>query len=364
MIKPKIVLPNYNECLVNVSSSILKRFNVKDEHNSLKEVDEIINNYKKIVFILFDGMGTYILDEHLNQDSFLQKHKKRDITSVFPPTTASATTSFLTCKNPNENLWLGWHMYFKDIDDDLILFYNSGYYNVDKKYENYTNNHLPNIDILERIKQNGYKTKRINSFDNLMDLNDFEKEILDFLNDDSEGFMYAYHTEPDHLMHLNGTKHNIVHNTILNIEKMVKDLANKIDEDTLIIVSADHGHIDCNLIDLYLDEDIKNNLKVKPFGDSRMLMFNPINNDKFYQDFRHKYGGAFDLYTKEEIIENKLFGDKENNPKFYDLLGDYIAIGKSNYFMDYCINNTNDMKSVHSGYSINEMIIPLILINK
>ena len=361
---PKTILPNYNECLVNVSSSILKRFNVDDNHKTLKEVDEVIKNYKKIVFILFDGMGSFILDEHLKKDSFLQQHKKRDITSVFPPTTAAATTSFLNCKNPNETGWLGWHMYFKDINEDLIMFFNQGYYDSSIKVDNYTYNYLPTVDILKRIKDNGYRSKRINSFDNLMDLKEFENQILDFLKDKEEGFMYAYHTEPDHLMHINGTKNEIVYQQIKSINEMVQDLSKKIDDETLIIVSADHGHIDCDLINLYVDENIKNNLKVKPFGDSRILMFNPIDKDKFYSYFKRNYGGAFDLYTKEEIIKNKLFGDKEDNPKFKDLLGDFIAIGKSNYFMDYCEREINDMKSVHSGYTENEMIVPLILITK
>lgn len=361
--KPKIVLPNYDRCLVNISSSILRRFNIKDEHKTLKELDEILPNYKKVILVLFDGLGSFIMDKHLDKNSFLQSHKKCDISSVFPPTTAAATTSLLTCKNPNETGWLGWHMYFKEIDKDLIMFRNEGYYN-DEKEENYSYKYLPIVDILSIIKDNKYITKRINSFDGLDSLNDFENEILKFDNEVDEGFMYAYHTNPDHLMHLKGTNSSEVHDLIIDIDKMMEDLSERISDDSLVIMVADHGHIDCELINLYLDENIKNNLVVKPYCDNRATMFRVKDKNKFYDYFKHTYGGVFDLYSKEEVLEKKLFGNFENNPKFYDLLGDFIAIGKGHYYLDYIENEPFVLKSVHSGYTEQEMIVPLVLINR
>ena len=124
----EILLPNYQKCLVNLSSSILKRFGVNDIHSSLANIDDLLSNYKHIVFVLFDGMGSYVLDKHLSKNSFLQRNKQDDISSVFPPTTAAATTAFLSCHNPNETAWLGWHLYFDDLKQDLVLFSGQNYY--------------------------------------------------------------------------------------------------------------------------------------------------------------------------------------------------------------------------------------------
>lgn len=44
--------------------------------------------------------------------------------SVFPPTTTSATTSFLTGLTPSEHHWYGWDMYFQDSNETISLFLN------------------------------------------------------------------------------------------------------------------------------------------------------------------------------------------------------------------------------------------------
>lgn len=68
----------------------------------------------------------------------------------------------------------------------------------------------------------------------------------------------------------------------------------------------------------------------------------------------------FDLYTKEEIIESKLFGDGNKNVIFRDALGYYLAITKTNNTI---IEEPSDaLKSQHAGYTDDEILIPLIVI--
>ena len=54
----KIIMPNYEECITNLSNSILKHFNLKTYHNTLPFIDDILDkNYKNIIVILCDGLG-------------------------------------------------------------------------------------------------------------------------------------------------------------------------------------------------------------------------------------------------------------------------------------------------------------------
>ena len=39
----KIVKPNYNECLTNLSNSILKHFKINPFHNTIPFIDKICN---------------------------------------------------------------------------------------------------------------------------------------------------------------------------------------------------------------------------------------------------------------------------------------------------------------------------------
>ena len=69
------------------------------------------------------------------------------------------------------------------------------------------------------------------------------------------------------------------------------------------------------------------------------------------------------LYSKQEIIESKLFGYGKPNELFEDALGDYIAIA---YETGKCIVSSGDdvYVSHHAGYSDDEIYVPLILVDK
>ena len=111
-----------NNSLVNLSNSILKHFGVEPFHDTIPEVDELLKGHKKVVAVLFDGMGQNIVRMHLKENSFIRSHYMTTINSTYPPTTAAATTAFLTGKYPIETGWLAWDEYIKDYDRNIILF--------------------------------------------------------------------------------------------------------------------------------------------------------------------------------------------------------------------------------------------------
>ena len=105
-----MVLKNdYNECITNLACSIRKHFDLEYKHNTLDYVDKILdkNKPKNVVVILFDGMGSRILDRTLDKNDFFIKNKYKEITSVFPATTTAATTSMMTGLNPVEHGYTG-----------------------------------------------------------------------------------------------------------------------------------------------------------------------------------------------------------------------------------------------------------------
>ena len=77
----KTVMPNYNECIVNLSNSIMKYFGLPAYHATLKDLDDVLESRKpkNVVVILCDGMGTNILRRTLGEKSFLTKNIKRSI---------------------------------------------------------------------------------------------------------------------------------------------------------------------------------------------------------------------------------------------------------------------------------------------
>ena len=69
------------------------------------------------------------------------------------------------------------------------------------------------------------------------------------------------------------------------------------------------------------------------------------------------------MYTKDEVIANKLFGDGEENPLFESAIGDFIAIAEdSNKAL--VTKDSSMLYSHHAGYSDDEVYIPLIIIDR
>ena len=80
----------------------------------------------------------------------------------------------------------------------------------------------------------------------------------------------------------------------------------------------------------------------------------------FKERFNKYFKADFDLYEMEDVIESKLFGDGIENKVFRDILGDFLAIAKTNKTILY--NGNTPLKSQHAGYTEDEILVPLIVI--
>ena len=58
--------PDYDNCIVNLSNSILKAFGAETSAPTLKMADKLLEKeYKNVVGLLMDAMGISILQEHI-----------------------------------------------------------------------------------------------------------------------------------------------------------------------------------------------------------------------------------------------------------------------------------------------------------
>ena len=66
---------NKESNLVTISNSILKHFTGIKLNKTCRELDTILEKkeYKKIVVMLFDGLGASIREKHLSENDFLRK---------------------------------------------------------------------------------------------------------------------------------------------------------------------------------------------------------------------------------------------------------------------------------------------------
>jgi hypothetical protein len=357
--------------LVNISNSLLYYFTKEKFNETSKELDKILNKkeYKKVVVMLFDGLGESMRDKHLSKNDFLRKKEKFNITSVFPPTTVAATTAFLSAKYPNQTGWLGWQQYFKQHDVVVEMFTNVNPVN----RQSYSPKHLSSLycsyeNIVELINQNS-NTKASSLYpdsiarNNVKTLTDFFTKADEMMKEDSSHFIYMYWPEPDSLIHQYGTNHQCVKRNIKEINKKIYQLA-KSNKDNLIIVLADHSLVDTKFFYTFEHDDFKDCLKTITSLDSRSCFFH-VKHDKindFSTIFNKYYGEYFTLKTKEEVIKEKIFGEGGNHPLFEDFLGDFLASSTSEYAFDNF--DTAPYIGAHAGSLKEESIISVSIINE
>ena len=250
---------DYDNCLVNLSNSILKHFDVKPLHNTLQKLDKVLeeNNSKNVVLILYDGLGARVIDKVLGNNNFFSNNKLCEIDSVFPATTAAATTTVMSGLNPIEHGWIGWDVYLKDIDKTVTLFTNTEKEN-EKIIDNYNSfDYLYYESIIDKIKNNGYESYYVSPYGDIKykkvdECNQIVKELCE---NDKKKFIYVYNDEPDYSLHEYGENDDKVIKLIKSMEKSTIDLCNKL-EDTTVIVIADHGHKLVEPINLYDYKDL------------------------------------------------------------------------------------------------------------
>ncbi len=221
--------PHNENSLVNLSNSILKHFGAETFHETIPEVDEQLKGYKKVVAVLFDGMGQNIVRLHLKENSFIRRHYVTTINSTFPPTTAAATTAFLTGKYPIETGWLGWDMYFKDYDRNIILFrskdFNTGEVLIKDGEQHVADRYFPTKKLFELIERDNKNAKAFN-ISRFPVQPDGPKSLLvtgvnrvtKTLRENDECFIYYYWDSPDLEMHENGIYHRKVKHQVHRAE--------------------------------------------------------------------------------------------------------------------------------------------------
>lgn len=368
-IKLKLELLDYKNCIANLPNSILKKFGVQTVGETLEVADKCLEtDYKNIVVLLLDGMGTYILEKNLDKDGFLRSHFVESYNTVFPPTTVAATTSIESGLQPVEHAWFGWDCYYPQIDKNVTVFLNTeqgtknqaAEYNVSRKYCDYQSLYNRLKDAGEKA---GYSTPFIAPYPNSLDK--VCNHIVELCKEEGNKYIYGYWNEPDTTMHKYGCYSTETKQMLKNVELRVQKMSEEL-EDTLLIITADHGHVDGRNVCILDYPHILECLRRLPSIEPRALnLF--VKEDKkavFADLFNKEFGADFMLLTKQEVYDSNLFGDGNKHINADGMLGDYFAIAKTDLTIFNTYKEANEFKGVHAGYTKEELTIPFIAVGK
>lgn len=364
----KTLLPDYNNCTVNLACSILKEFGAVCPHPTLETADRLLQKktYKNIVVLLLDAMGQCVLDRNLDTDGFFNRHLITTYSAIFPSTTAAATTSIDSALYPSEHGWLGWNCYFSEIDRMVTVLLNrdsaSGEV-ISDCHAGHT--YCPYKSVRERIQEAGtpayiampYADPYPNTFDLVCE------RIQSLCALDGRKYIYAYWDEPDSTMHATGCYSQRSKAVVRELEQRVQTMCEKLaGTDTLLFITADHGHMDSDNAVLTDYPDITECLLRPAFIESRAAGFfvKPGSEKQFETAFRSHFADTFRLMAKSEVIESGLFGPATQGSRLEKMLGDYLAVAIDARSLYPTREKADRHIGAHAGLTEDEMRIPLI----
>ena len=379
-------MPNYEHCILGTISSILKYYNVETKHKSSEKLDAILNEkkYKNVIFLILDGLGEHILNP-ISPNGYLKQHQIDLVTSVYPSTTTAALTTYYSGMPPYETGWIAWSQYFKEYGRALDMFsHNESYmreplkkplmdvFKTTMKYESVfekIEKASPDVKAYE-IEPEYAERRALRSID-ADTLDELIMNINDLCQAPNRKFILAYCDNPDSTLHKYGTTSEEAKNFILYAENKIQEMCNNFDEDTLLIISADHGHKDIEKAYTLLDyPEIQECLIMPAYLESRVLTFWVKENmrEAFVERFNSVFENEFWLMTREEFLDKYHFlGYGEKHPKIDDFIGNYMALSTAGSMIrleTFLAEGKPVKKSTHCGLTKDEMEVPVFVIKK
>ena len=367
----EITAPDYGNSILGIPNSILAHFGAKPHHATLPALDERLRkkDWKNVVLLLFDGMGVDALDKD-SPGGFFQRHSIAGLSSVCPCTTTSALTTYETGLSPIEHGWLGWSCYFREIGKCVDLF--SGNQSGTKRPaadHNIVWENLGYQNLLSQVQaaSPGIECRGVSPFSDVT-IDSCEKvcaQITELCKKEGRRLICAYHYQPDHDMHEFGCYDGRVQAMIRSYESQVEAMCAELD-DTLLIISADHGLIDVKVLLLEDFPEIAECLRAPLSREMRNLSL--YIKDEFKDVFPDRWNARFEdsyhLMPADEAINAGYFGPGALHARARDFMGDYVAFATGELGLSYRDEQGEykNFAATHAGLCREEMMVPFIVV--
>ena len=344
---------------------------------------ERVRTAEQVLLLVIDGLGLNYLRAH-PEAACLSDHLRGGLTSVFPPTTASAVTSFLTGDAPQQHGLTGWHMWFAELGSVLaVLPGRARYGGVDLQSAGIDAGrlfrHTPFADRLavethslapRHIADSDFNLThlgraRLHRFDSLTDLLGQAANLLD---DGNPKFVYAYWPELDSLGHRHGIWSRAAREHLLELDHGFELLLSRRGSNTLVVVCADHGQIDvgdAQRIELDRHPRLAETLALPLCGEARAVYcyLRPGYERQFDDCLRDELGDMATAHHSRDLIDHGWFGLGTPHPELHRRVGDRVLLMKEHYLLkDWLAQEPRHrLIGVHGGLDPDELWVPLIV---
>ncbi|MBD3407728.1 MAG: hypothetical protein GF411_16540 [Candidatus Lokiarchaeota archaeon] len=380
------VRPDYqNESLVNLSCAVSRYLGNATQYTPM-DIDGVSLELcdKSVLLLVLDGMGYNYFLHHIHSGP-LRENLRVKLTSVFPASTGSAITSLFTATAPLQHGITGWYVYLKQL----------GVMTQFLPFITLANDHPMDLEVAPFIGSPSIvRNPQIRSI-TIQPKDIVHSKYSTFLSGDSyrvgckglgnlvdtlsyhlsrsgKKFIYAYHGNLDHLAHEYGCQHE---KTIQHLhqmdEKISTFLEHNLPDDTIVLITADHGLIDTTPETRVYGADhpeLMDSLIMPVCGDTRSgyCYVRPSKVDRFLNYIDDNLSYACDVKKSTDLVTEGWFGLDEPSSVFDGRIGDYVLMMKDNHaFLNSFPGHEREIVvGHHGGTTEDEMYVPLILFER
>ena len=367
--------------LVNLMASIVAGRGGAPRHPLLTSLSTAeISAARNVVLFIVDGLGDgYVMRRGAGGE--LARRRRGAMTSVFPPTTASAITTSYTGCTPLEHGLTGWFTYFGAAGcvsaalpfrsrGDQLLLSSRGVTPEQVYFSRSLFQSLPVRSIVVTYRQiidSDYNVRHCEgaeryAYDTLEGLVlETEKAVK---SGDDRKFIYAYWPWYDTVSHQHGSESAQAAAELAKVDAAFGALVARLSgSDTLLIATADHGFMDSTPEEsLELPASLASQLRFPLSGERRVAYCHVHSQEDFVRRAKDHFGDRADVRASRELVDEGWFGPGAAHPSFAERIGDVALIMRGHYTVkDWTPGESRHLHvGNHGGTSESEMMIPLI----
>lgn len=383
--------PGHGPTLVDLSHALAMESGVYKEwcpHIREEEVSVLRSFFEKrkhIVFVLVDGLGNSTLQMHLPEDSFLRRYNYSDVlTCNYPATTPVGLSAICFGRWPGDHGAVGWRLRCPKIsggheivDHPFLMTGSDGRCEISRDdfylAKGFWKNLIPNYHFVNPFANEPefsleWGGESWFKFDSYQPQDGVDNVIETLKASDDPRFVCLYFDIVDKTEHKYGIKTEETRKVVEIVNNELERLSDNC-EDTLIVITADHGHIDVEPTSLHQklkDMCIYANLGLGGVGRFPYFHVKPGKVEEFRNLFLKIHGDDFILLSVNEAIKCKLF-----NPfgimksEVRERIGTFVGIAKSKrtFQLDERIakNPQSAKAGGHGSVLKEEMEIPFVI---
>jgi len=385
-----MILPDYRDgSIVNLMQSILAGLGsaVQDERYAALPLApaETFDKGRKVVLFVIDGLGYEMLLDVCPHGALCES-LRGSMTSVFPSTTATAITTFLTGEAPQQHALTGWYMWFKEIGvvaaplpftsraggvplsssgvDAQRLFAGRPFADVlDTRCFI-----VQRRDLVDSSYTNAFRGKaEVRGYRSLTGYFDVVREIV---RANDACFVYAYWPQLDALCHGVGVTDDRSRQHLRQIDARFGAFLDALaGTGTTVVLTADHGFVDTtpeSRLELASHPRLADTLVLPLCGEGRAAYcyVDPAKRARFEAYVGEELAEVCIAVDSQELLRREYFGLGEPHPRLAERIGHYALLMKDNFVLRDRLMGEGERPvhvGVHGGTSSAEMVVPLVI---